>query len=71
MKKKTTKQIKAEFERYCDRCLKLAVKEYLNRSDHSELRELEIQIAFRLEAPCKTEYCQEQCNEFYESEAKK
>jgi len=62
MRKKTTQQLKDEFERYCDRCLRLAVQEYLNRSYHEELRELKARIELLLEAPCKTPECLEDCN---------
>lgn len=62
MKAKTEQQLTELFERYCDRCLALAVKEYLSRADHSQLRELELKIGFLLEAPCQTDECQEECS---------
>ena len=63
MSKKTQKQLEETFELYCNRCLRLAVKEYLHRSDHSELRELKTRIELLLEAQCKSEICQEECNQ--------
>lgn len=61
MKAKTEQQLTELFERYCDRCLALAVKEYLSRADHSQLRELELKIGFLLEAR-QTDECQEECS---------
>lgn len=62
MEKITTKQLEHEFERYCDRCLLLAVKEYLNRAYHAELRDLKARIELLLESPCKTPECLEDCS---------
>jgi hypothetical protein len=36
----TTKKLEKKFERYCDRCLWLAVNEYLKRADSKQLEEL-------------------------------
>lgn len=40
----TTKKLEQTFERYCDRCLRLAVSEYLKRADYEELEKLKERI---------------------------
>lgn len=40
----TTKELTETFERYCDRCLLLAVSEYLKRADYEELEKLKERI---------------------------
>jgi ubiquinone/menaquinone biosynthesis C-methylase UbiE len=40
----TTKELEQTFERYCDRCLRLAVSEYLKRADYEELEKLKERI---------------------------
>lgn len=47
-------------ENLCDDCLQKAVKEYLGRATHKQLRELVAQASLRLTNPC-TELCEEDC----------
>jgi hypothetical protein len=63
MKMETPKEIADYFERLCSKCLLVAINEYLSRASHQELRALKARIYLLLEAPCKTEECQEDCNE--------
>jgi len=51
------------FESLCTNCLALAMSEYLKRASHHELRALKARIYLLLEGPCKTEQCQEDCDE--------
>lgn len=43
--------------------LDLAFRELTHRSNHDSLRKIDAYVQLLLEAPCKTEECQKQCNE--------
>lgn len=58
---KTKEQIKDRFSKHCNRCIDIAMEEYLHRASHKQLSELKDQVDLLLEAPCKTDVCQEKC----------
>ena len=39
------------------------IKFLLSQLDHKQMRAIRAQISLMLEGPCKTEHCQENCNE--------
>ncbi len=39
------------------------IKSLLSQLDHKQMRAIRAQISLMLEGPCKTEHCQENCNE--------
>ena len=39
------------------------IKSLLSQLDHKQMRAIRAQISLMLESPCKTEHCQENCNE--------
>lgn len=42
-----------------------AFRELISRADHAKLRHMGMYIQLLIEAPCKTDECRENCNEYY------
>lgn len=50
-----------------NRSLDAAFRELCHRADHDDLRQMECYIQLLLEAPCKSDECQESCDDYYRS----
>lgn len=48
-----------------DAHLDAAFRELVHRSEHPKLRNMDAYIQLLLEAPCMTDECREDCNEYY------